>query len=169
MYSDKAYGFFSISGNLGTQFPQAVGWAMASAIKGDSRIAMGWIGDGATAEGDFHSGMTFAAVYNVPVVLAVVNNQWAISSFSGIAGAERATSRSGRSAMDAGLRVDGNDALAVYPRAMGARPRALEQRADADLVLHLSRRGPFDRPTTRPATARPTRPRHGRWAIRSSG
>ena len=55
MYSDKAHGFFSISGNLGTQFPQAVGWAMAAAIKGDSRICMGWIGDGATAEGDFHS------------------------------------------------------------------------------------------------------------------
>src|SRR5258705_10593022 len=90
LYSSKAASFFSLSGNLGTQFPQAVGWAMASAIKGDARIAMGWIGDGATAEGDFHSAMTFAAVYNVPVVLAVVNNQWAISSFSGIAGAERA-------------------------------------------------------------------------------
>src|SRR4051812_37783485 len=66
MYSDKAHGFFSISGNLATQFPQAVGWAMAAAIKGDSRICMGWVGDGATAEGDFHSAMTFAAVYNVP-------------------------------------------------------------------------------------------------------
>ena len=82
MYSDKTHGFFSISGNLGTQYPQAVGWAMASAIKGDSRIAMGWIGDGATAEGDFHSALTFAAVYQAPVILAVVNNQWAISSFS---------------------------------------------------------------------------------------
>ena len=91
MYSDKKHGFFSISGNLGTQYPQAVGWAMASAIKGDSRICMGWIGDGATAEGDFHSAMTFAAVYQAPVILAVVNNQWAISSFSGIAGAEQAT------------------------------------------------------------------------------
>ncbi len=69
MYSDKAHGFFSISGNLATQFPQAVGWAMAAAIKGDSRIAMGWVGDGATAEGDFHSAMTFAAVYNAPVIL----------------------------------------------------------------------------------------------------
>ena len=59
MYSDKAYGFFSISGNLGTQFPQAVGWAMGAAIKGDSRIAMGWIGDGATAEGDFHTRADF--------------------------------------------------------------------------------------------------------------
>ena len=71
MYSDKKHGFFSISGNLGTQFPQAVGWAMAAAIKGDSRIAMGWIGEGATAEGDFHSALTFAAVYNAPVILAI--------------------------------------------------------------------------------------------------
>jgi 2-oxoisovalerate dehydrogenase E1 component alpha subunit len=125
MYSDKAHGFFSISGNLGTQFPQAVGWAMAAAIKGDSRIAMGWIGDGATAEGDFHSAMTFAAVYNVPVVLAVVNNQWAISSFSGIAGAERATFAQRAVGYGiAGLRVDGNDALAVYAAVQWAAERA---------------------------------------------
>ena len=125
MYSDKAHGFFSISGNLGTQFPQAVGWAMAAAIKGDSRIAMGWIGDGATAEGDFHSAMTFAAVYNAPVVLATVNNQWAISSFSGIAGAERATFAQRAVGYGvAGLRVDGNDALAVYAAVQWAADRA---------------------------------------------
>src|SRR5215203_4739343 len=125
MYSDKAHGFFSISGNLGTQFPQAVGWAMAAAIKGDSRIAMGWIGDGATAEGDFHSALTFAAVYNVPVILAVVNNQWAISSFSGIAGAERATFAQRAVGYGiAGLRVDGNDVLAVYAAARWAADRA---------------------------------------------
>src|SRR5918995_1015029 len=125
MYSDKKHGFFSISGNLGTQYPQAVGWAMASAIKGDSRICMGWIGDGATAEGDFHSAMTFAAVYQAPVILAVVNNQWAISSFSGIAGAEQATfaSRAIGYGM-AGLRVDGNDALAVYAAVKWASERA---------------------------------------------
>jgi 2-oxoisovalerate dehydrogenase E1 component alpha subunit len=125
MYSDKAFGFFSISGNLGTQFPQAVGWAMAAAIKGDSRIAMGWIGDGATAEGDFHSAMTFAAVYNVPVILATVNNQWAISSFSGIAGGERATFAQRAVGYGiAGLRVDGNDALAVYAAIEWAAERA---------------------------------------------
>ena len=125
MYSDKANGFFSISGNLGTQFPQAVGWAMAAAIKGDSRIAMGWIGDGATAEGDFHSAMTCAAVYNVPVILATVNNQWAISSFSGIAGAERATFAQRAVGYGiAGLRVDGNDALAVYAAVKWASERA---------------------------------------------
>jgi len=125
MYSDKAHGFFSISGNLGTQFPQAVGWAMGAAIKGDSRIAMGWIGDGATAEGDFHSAMTFAAVYNAPVILATVNNQWAISSFSGIAGAERATFAQRAVGYGiAGLRVDGNDALAIYAAVKWAAERA---------------------------------------------
>jgi 2-oxoisovalerate dehydrogenase E1 component alpha subunit len=125
MYSDKKHGFFSISGNLGTQFPQAVGWAMASAIKSDSRIAMGWIGDGATAEGDFHSAMTFAAVYQAPVILATVNNQWAISSFAGIAGGERATFAQRAVGYGiAGLRVDGNDALAVYAAVRWAAERA---------------------------------------------
>jgi len=132
MYSDKAHGFFSISGNLATQFPQAVGWAMAAAIKGDSRIACGWIGDGATAEGDFHSALTFAAVYNVPVILAVVNNQWAISSFSGIAGAERATfAQRGIGYGIAALRVDGNDALAVYSAVRWAADRARSNKGPA--------------------------------------
>jgi 2-oxoisovalerate dehydrogenase E1 component alpha subunit len=125
MYSSKDHGFFTISGNLATQFPQAVGWAMASAIKGDSRIAVGWIGDGATAEGDFHSGMTFAAVYNAPAVLCIVNNQWAISSFSGIAGAEKATFAQRAVGYGLpGLRVDGNDVLAVYAVMRWAADRA---------------------------------------------
>ena len=91
LYSAASVNFFTISGNLGTQLPQATGFAMASAMKGDSKIAAGWVGEGATAEGDFHAALIFAAVYNAPVVFNVINNQWAISSFSGIAGAERAT------------------------------------------------------------------------------
>jgi len=125
MYASKEHGFFSVSGNLATQFPQAVGWAMASAIKGDSRIAVGWIGDGSTAEGDFHAGMTFASVYNAPVVLAIVNNQWAISSFSGIAGGERATFAQRAIGYGLpGLRIDGNDALAVFSVVRWAADRA---------------------------------------------
>ncbi len=64
---------------------------MASAISGDSRIAAAYIGDGSTAEGDFHAACTFAGVYRAPVILNVVNNQWAISTFSGIAGGELTT------------------------------------------------------------------------------
>jgi 2-oxoisovalerate dehydrogenase E1 component alpha subunit len=91
MYSSREAGFFSISGNLGTQFSQAVGWAMASAYKADHRIASGWIGDGATAEPDFHYALTFASVYHAPVILNVVNNQWAISCYQGIAGGDETT------------------------------------------------------------------------------
>src|SRR5687768_2262154 len=125
MYSDRARGFFTISGNLATQFPQAVGWAMASAIKGDSRIASAWIGEGSSAEGDFHSAMTFAGVYRAPVVLNLVNNQWAISSFSGIAGGENTTFAARAVGYGiAGLRVDGNDPLAVYAATHWAADRA---------------------------------------------
>jgi 2-oxoisovalerate dehydrogenase E1 component alpha subunit len=125
MYSSKAAGFFSIAGNLATQFPQAVGWAMASAIKHDNRIAAGWIGEGATAEGDFHHALTFASVYRAPVILNIVNNQYAISTFQGIAGGERTTfAARARGYGLAGLRVDGNDFLAVHAVTRWAADRA---------------------------------------------
>ena len=125
LHSYKRAGFFSVSGNLATQFIQAVGWAMASAIKGDTRIASGWIGDGATAEADFHNALTFAHVYRAPVILNVVNNQWAISTFQAIAGGE-ATTFAGRGVGCgiASLRVDGNDYLAVYAASQWAAERA---------------------------------------------
>jgi 2-oxoisovalerate dehydrogenase E1 component alpha subunit len=125
MYSFKRAGFFSISGNLATQFIQAVGWAMASAIKGDTRIASAWIGDGATAESDFHTALTFAHVYRAPVILNVVNNQWAISTFQAIAGGESTTfAARGVGCGIASLRVDGNDFLAVYAASQWAAERA---------------------------------------------
>ncbi|MBV8523881.1 MAG: 3-methyl-2-oxobutanoate dehydrogenase (2-methylpropanoyl-transferring) subunit alpha [Acetobacteraceae bacterium] len=124
-YSSKEAGFFSISGNLGTQYSQAVGWAMASAYKEDTRIAAGWIGDGATAEGDFHHALTFASVYRAPVILNIVNNQWAISSFQGFAGGEQTTFAARAIGYGLpGLRVDGNDFLAVYAVSKWAADRA---------------------------------------------
>jgi 2-oxoisovalerate dehydrogenase E1 component alpha subunit len=125
MYSARAVGFFSISGNLGTQYIQAVGWAMASAIKGDTRIASGVVGEGATAEADFHHALTFAATYQAPVILNVVNNQWAISSFQGIAGGTHSTfaARAIGYGIPA-LRVDGNDYLAVLAATRWAAERA---------------------------------------------
>jgi 2-oxoisovalerate dehydrogenase E1 component alpha subunit len=125
MYSSKKQGFFSISGNLATQVIQAVGWAMASAIKGDTKVASSWIGDGATAEADFHTGVTFAHVYRAPVILNVVNNQWAISTFQAIAGGEGTTfAARGVGSGIASLRVDGNDFLAVYAASQWALERA---------------------------------------------
>ncbi|GHC80292.1 3-methyl-2-oxobutanoate dehydrogenase (2-methylpropanoyl-transferring) subunit alpha [Limoniibacter endophyticus] len=125
MYSARDHGFFSISGNLGTQFVQSVGWAMASAIKGDDKIAAGWIGDGSTAESDFHAALVFASTYRAPVILNIVNNQWAISTFQGIArgGAGTFAARGLGFGIPA-LRVDGNDYLAVHAVAKWAAERA---------------------------------------------
>jgi 2-oxoisovalerate dehydrogenase E1 component alpha subunit len=98
---------------------------MASAIKGDTKIASAWIGDGATAEADFHTALTFAHVYRAPVILNVVNNQWAISTFQAIAGGESTTfAARGVGCGIASLRVDGNDFLAVYAASQWAIERA---------------------------------------------
>ncbi len=125
LYSAREYGFFSLSGNVGTQFCQAVGWAMANAYKNDGQIASTFIGDGSTATYDFHHALTFASVYRAPVILNIVNNQWAISSFNGIAGAEQTTfaARGVGFGLPA-LRVDGNDFLAVYAATQWAAERA---------------------------------------------
>ncbi|MDR5651484.1 3-methyl-2-oxobutanoate dehydrogenase (2-methylpropanoyl-transferring) subunit alpha [Ruixingdingia sedimenti] len=124
-YSSRDQGFFSISGNLATQYIQAVGWAMASAISGDRRIAAGWIGDGSTAESDFHAALVFASTYKAPVVLNIVNNQWAISTFQGIArGGSGTFAARGHGFGIPALRVDGNDYLAVLAAAKWAAARA---------------------------------------------
>ena len=125
LYSARDYGFYSLSGNVGSRFGHAVGWAMASAYKGDDKIAISYIGEGTTAEGDFHEALTFASVYRAPVILCITNNQWAISSFQGIAGGEQTTFAARAIGYGLpGLRVDGNDFLAVYAATQWAAERA---------------------------------------------
>src|SRR5690606_35306683 len=125
MYSSKEHGFFTISGNLATQYTQAVGWAMASAISHDTKIAAAWIGDGSTAESDFHAALVFASTYKAPMVMNIVNNQWAISTFQGIArGGSGTFAARGHGFGIPALRVDGNDYLAVYAVAKWAIERA---------------------------------------------
>ncbi|MFL5260346.1 MAG: thiamine pyrophosphate-dependent dehydrogenase E1 component subunit alpha, partial [Hyphomicrobiales bacterium] len=143
LYSAREAGFFTLSGNLATQFPQAVGWAMASAYKRDRRIAAAWIGEGASAEGDFHHGLVFAAVYRAPVILNLVNNQWAISSSQGVAGGEEATfaSRAIGFGMP-GIRVDGNDLLAVYGVTKWAADRARSNNGPTLIELFTYRAAP---------------------------
>lgn len=124
-YSARKAGFFSISGNLGTQYVQAVGWAMAAAILGDRSVAAAWIGDGATAESDFHAALVFASVYRPSVILNIVNNQWAISTHQAIAGGENTTFAARAHGYGIpSLRVDGNDYLAVYAATQWAIDRA---------------------------------------------
>ncbi len=164
LYSAKDYGFFSISGNLGTQFSQAVGWAMASAFKNDRRVASAWIGDGSTAEGDFHHALTFASVYRAPAILNVVNNQWAISSFHGIAGDNDSpfASRATGYGLPA-LRVDGNDFLAVYAATRWAIDRA-RSNLGATLIEHVTYRAEGHSTSDDPSQYRPVEEAAG-WPL----
>ena len=141
LYHNKKGNLFSVSGNLATQYPHAVGWAMASAIKGEDHISSAWVGDGSTAEADFHYALTFAAVYQAPVILNVVNNQWAISTFQGFAGGQRRPfAARGQGLGIPGVRVDGNDLLAVYAVTQWAARRA-RQGGGPTLIEHVTYRG----------------------------
>ncbi len=155
MYSAKDHGFFTISGNLSTQYIQAVGWAMASAIKQDTKIAAAWIGDGSTAESDFHSALVFASTYKAPVVLNIVNNQWAISTFQGIArGGSGTFAARGLGFGIPSLRVDGNDYLAVYAVAKWAIERA-RSNLGPTLIEHVTYRASAHSSSDDPTAYRP--------------
>jgi 2-oxoisovalerate dehydrogenase E1 component alpha subunit len=155
MYHWAKGNIFSISGNLATQFPQAAGWAMAAAIKGEDHIAASWIGEGSTAEADFHYAMTFASVYRAPVILNVVNNQWAISTFQGFAGGERGTfAARGPGYGIPGLRIDGNDFLAVYAATQWAAERA-RMSGGPTLIEHVTYRAAAHSTSDDPSRYRP--------------
>jgi pyruvate dehydrogenase E1 component alpha subunit/2-oxoisovalerate dehydrogenase E1 component alpha subunit len=112
-FSDRAVNSVAWSSVIGTQLPHAMGAAWAAKLRGTSDVCVGYIGDGGTSSPDFHAAMNFAAVEQVPLVVFCQNNQWAIS-----VPLERQT-RSSSIAIKAvaygmpGLRVDGNDVLAV--------------------------------------------------------
>ncbi|MBM5812755.1 MAG: 3-methyl-2-oxobutanoate dehydrogenase (2-methylpropanoyl-transferring) subunit alpha [Gammaproteobacteria bacterium] len=155
LYHWREGNIFSISGNLTTQFPQAVGWAMAAAIRGQDAVAASWIGEGASAEADFHHALLFASVYRAPVILNVVNNQWAISTFQGFAGGEQSSfAARGPGYGIAGVRVDGNDFLAVHAVTLWAAERA-RTGAGPTLIEHVTYRGAAHSTSDDPARYRP--------------
>jgi 2-oxoisovalerate dehydrogenase E1 component alpha subunit len=164
MYHSVPGRVFSISGNLATQFPQAVGWAMAAAIKGTDDLAASWIGEGSSAEADFHHALLFASVYRAPVILNVVNNQWAISTFQGYAGGEqRSFAARGPGYGIPGLRVDGNDFLAVYAATAWAAERA-RTGAGATLIELVTYRASAHSTSDDPTRYRP-KDDYERWPL----
>ncbi|MEP7120968.1 MAG: thiamine pyrophosphate-dependent dehydrogenase E1 component subunit alpha [Byssovorax sp.] len=114
----------SWSSCLGPQLPQAVGAAWAAKLKGDKVVTLGFVGDGATSEPDFHAAMTFAGVYRVPCVIVCQNNHWAISVPSSRQTASATFAVKGRAYGIPSIRVDGNDVLALYHAISDAVARA---------------------------------------------
>ena len=112
--SGRAVNQVAWSSCLGPQLPQAVGAAMAAKHRGDDAVVLGFIGDGATSEPDFHAAMNFAGVFKPPVVLICQNNHWAISVPSEKQTASATFAVKARAYGIPGVRVDGNDVLGTY-------------------------------------------------------
>lgn len=116
--------YLSISSPLGTQIPQAVGVAMAMKARKEDGVVLTTFGDGSTSTQGFHSGMNFAGVYGSPVVFLCQNNQWAISCPSENQTASADYAIKGEAYGIPGVKVDGNDVLAVYRAVSQAVKRA---------------------------------------------
>src|SRR3989442_3973297 len=114
----------SWSSCIGTQLPQAVGAAMAARIKGDRTVIAAYLGDGASSEGDFHVAMNFAGVFKAPVVFICQNNHWAISVPTAKQTASESIAVKAVAYGFPGVKVDGNDAVAVYRAVKEALDRA---------------------------------------------
>ncbi len=122
--ADKAVNQVSWSSTIATQLPHAMGMAMAAKLKGDDIVALAYVGDGGTSEGDFHVAMNFAGVYRVPLVTIIQNNQWAISVPASAQSAAACFAIKGEAYGIPWSLVDGNDVLAMYGATAAAVARA---------------------------------------------
>ena len=137
-YGSKALNYMTISSPLGTQIPQATGYAYGQKVKhidaktGElastiDNVTICYFGEGAASEGDFHAGLNMAAVHKAPVIFFARNNGYAISTpadeqFKGDGIASRGVGYGIKT-----IRVDGSDALAVYAATKKAREIAATQ------------------------------------------
>jgi len=127
-YGDKPLNFMTISSPLGTQIPQASGYAYGQKMSGKDVVTICYFGEGAASEGDFHAGLNMAAVLNCPVIFFCRNNGYAISTpaeeqFAGDGIASRGLGYGIKT-----IRVDGNDVLAIHAATKEARRIAIEEK-----------------------------------------
>jgi pyruvate dehydrogenase E1 component alpha subunit len=109
---------------VGTQIPQAVGFAHAMRYHDVPDVVMAYIGDGGTSAGDFHEGMNMAGILKAPVVVVINNNQWAISVPRSKQTASPTLAQKAVAYGLPGVQVDGNDVLAMYLASKEAIDRA---------------------------------------------
>jgi pyruvate dehydrogenase E1 component alpha subunit/2-oxoisovalerate dehydrogenase E1 component alpha subunit len=114
----------SWSSCIGPQIPQAVGAAWAMKLRKTKTLAVGFTGDGATSQPDFHNAMNFAAVFKTPCVILCQNNHWSISVPVSRQTASETIAIKGRAYGVPSMRIDGNDVLAVYKAVSEAAARA---------------------------------------------
>ncbi len=113
-YDSQAHRVAPQATPLATQLLHAVGFAHAAKLRGESTVVLAMCGDGATSEGDFHEAMNFAAVFHLPVVFFVQNNEFAISVPLSRQTAAVSLAHKAIGYGMPGQRVDGNDMAAVF-------------------------------------------------------
>jgi 2-oxoisovalerate dehydrogenase E1 component alpha subunit len=123
-FSDPKLRIVSGSAPVATQFPHAVGVALAAKLRGTDEVAITYVGDGGTSVGDVHEAMNFAGVHKCPVIFVCENNQYAISVKWNEQSAVQDVSLRAAGYGFPGVTVDGNDVLAVYAAAKEAVDRA---------------------------------------------
>lgn len=128
---DRSFHFGSLAdhivgmiSHLGAMLPVACGLALAARLEGDDRVAVAFVGDGATSEGDVHEAMNLAAVWALPVIFVVENNQYGLSTPVAEQYACRALADRALGYGMPGYEVDGNDVLAVHATVSEAVARA---------------------------------------------
>ncbi|KAK8580205.1 hypothetical protein V6N13_143326 [Hibiscus sabdariffa] len=126
-YGSRKHNFFTISSPIATQLPQAAGIAYSLKMDNKKACVVSYIGDGGTSEGDFHAGLNFAAVVEAPVIFFCRNNGWAISTNVSEQFRSDGIVVKGRAYGIRSIRVDGNDALAVYSAVSAAREMAINE------------------------------------------
>lgn len=122
-----------ISVPVASQMPHVTGLAWAMKIKKKKDVALGFVGDGGTSQGDFHEALTFAGVHKVPAVFVIVNNQWAISLPRSMQTASETLAQKALAYGFDGIQVDGNDILALYVAATEAIDKA--RRGDGPTLI----------------------------------
>lgn len=140
--SARAANVVSWSSSVGSQLPHAVGTAWAMKRAGARHVALAFLGDGATSTGDFHAAMNLAGVMRAPCVFVCQNNHFAISTPGSRQTASSTFAIKARAYGFPGVRVDGNDVLAVYRSVADARERAVAGRGPSFIECVTYRVGP---------------------------
>ncbi len=126
-YGSSELNYMTISSPLGTQIPQAAGYAYGQKLQGKEAVTLCYFGEGAASEGDFHAGLNMAAVHQAPVIFFCRNNGYAISTpsdeqYKGNGIASRGVGYGIKT-----IRIDGNDILAVLKAMQFAREYTLRE------------------------------------------
>lgn len=139
---DEGVNVLPVNVPIGSQINHAAGIAYASKIQKQGRVALTYIGDGGTSHGEFHEGMNFAAVQDVPMIAIIQNNQYAISTPRAKQTRSETLAQKALSYGIPGIQVDGNDVLAMYAVVKEAKERAVKGEGPTLIEAFTYRLGP---------------------------